>query len=53
MAEIEKPLCHTCRFRVLDFDGGKFWIFDGCYQKGRGWRKDCPQYEREPGSDDE
>lgn len=58
MAGVEKPLCETCRFRVLHFyKRGKMgvfgeWAFE-CSQVGRGWLKTCQQYEREPGSDDE
>jgi DNA-directed RNA polymerase subunit RPC12/RpoP len=58
MDDVEKPLCETCSFRVLvwvrgdNFELRNEWRFV-CNQRRRGWLKTCPQYEREPGSDDE
>jgi hypothetical protein len=51
---IEKPLCATCRFAVPASwrEGAIVWRY-ACVQVGRGWLKTCPQYEREPGADDE
>lgn len=57
----KKPLCELCRFAVPEgvyrqtkvSRGGVVFYRYECSQKGRGWLKTCPQYEREPGSDDE
>jgi hypothetical protein len=50
----EKQLCMTCRFaRIVKWTGSGPVLEFECFQRGRGWLMVCPQYEREPGSDDE